>query len=101
MQIDFQAFIIIILVVSSLLFLNSIKTKNSRRKSYYRNVYLKSDKWKKQRNRVFRRDNWKCVYCPNKAEQVHHKRYAKKFGNEPDHWLVSVCKLCHKKLHHK
>ena len=75
--------------------------KRQRRKEYYRNVYLKSDAWKRKRYVVLRRDNWKCVYCGNKATQVHHKRYAKRnIGKEPIKWLVSVCKSCHDRLHH-
>ena len=31
------------------------------RRDYYRNVYLKSDAWKRKRYVVLKRDNWKCV----------------------------------------
>ena len=49
---------------------------------------------------VLKRDNWLCLYCGEKATQVHHKRYAKKnIGREPIKWLQSVCKKCHNKLH--
>jgi len=47
------------------------------RRDYYRDVYLKSDEWKRKRYVVFRRDNWRCVYCGARATQVHHKKYAK------------------------
>lgn len=74
--------------------------KRRRRRNYYRNVYLKSDAWKRKRYVVLKRDNWKCVYCGKKATQVHHKRYAKKnIGKEPIKWLVSICKPCHDKRH--
>jgi len=54
------------------------------RRDYYRNVYLKSDAWKRKRYVVLKRDNWKCVYCGNRATQVHHTRYAKyNIGKEP------------------
>lgn len=76
--------------------------KRRRRRDYYRNVYLKSDAWKRKRYVVLKRDNWRCVYCGARATQVHHKRYAKKnIGKEPIKWLVSVCKLCHDKQHRK
>lgn len=75
--------------------------KRKKRRDYYRNVYLKSDAWRRKRYVVLKRDKWKCVYCGEKATQVHHKRYAKKnIGREPIKWLVSVCKACHEKLHH-
>lgn len=74
--------------------------KRKRRRKYYRNVYLKSDAWKRKRFVVLKRDNWKCVYCDARATQVHHKRYARKnIGKEPIKWLVSVCKPCHDSLH--
>ncbi len=76
--------------------------QRKRRRNYYRNVYLKSDDWKRKRYVVLRRDNWRCVYCGARATQVHHKRYAKKnIGREPIKWLVSVCNACHDRIHHK
>ena len=43
------------------------------RKDYYNKVYLKSNAWKRKRYVVLKRDNWKCIYCGAKAQQVHHK----------------------------
>jgi len=74
--------------------------KRKRRRDYYRNVYLKSDDWKRKRYVVLKRDNWRCVYCGSRATQVHHKRYAKrKIGKEPIKWLVSICGPCHLNKH--
>ncbi len=74
--------------------------KRKRRRDYYRNVYLKSDAWRRKRYVVMKRDNWRCVHCGAPATQVHHKRYAKKnIGREPIHWLESVCKPCHDVMH--
>ena len=74
--------------------------KRKQRRDYYRNVYLKSDEWKRKRYVVLKRDNWQCVYCGARATQVHHKRYAKRnIGKEPTKWLVSICKTCHDKKH--
>ncbi|MBK9734642.1 MAG: hypothetical protein IPO92_06625 [Saprospiraceae bacterium] len=70
------------------------------RREYYRNVYLKSEDWKRKRYVVLRRDNWRCVYCGGRATQVHHTRYAKlNIGKEPIEWLVSVCITCHDSIH--
>lgn len=77
----------------------SWKSRKKYRKKYYRNVFLKSEVWRKQRLRVLYRDNYKCVYCNEKATEVHHKKYNKKIGTEPDKWLVSICRRCHNKLH--
>lgn len=79
---------------------DKIERKFRSRKGYYRNVYLKSDAWKRKRYVVLKRDNWQCVYCGRRATQVHHKKYAKrKIGKEPIDWLESVCYSCHKKKH--
>jgi 5-methylcytosine-specific restriction endonuclease McrA len=74
--------------------------KRRRRQAYYRDVYLKSDEWQRKRYVVLRRDNWCCVYCGERATEVHHKKYAKyNIGREPIKWLVSVCKNCHESIH--
>jgi 5-methylcytosine-specific restriction endonuclease McrA len=99
---NYQALIIIILVVVMLATFNrwQFETNRKRRRDYYRNVYLKSDEWKRKRFVVLRRDNWRCVYCGSRATEVHHKRYAKyNIGKEPIDWLVSVCKPCHDSQH--
>ena len=73
-----------------------------KRQDYYRNVYLKSEVWQRKRYVVFKRDNWRCVYCGAPATQVHHKRYAKRnIGKEPIDWLVSICKPCHDAIHQR
>lgn len=70
------------------------------RRDYYRNVYLKSEAWKRKRYVVLKRDKWRCVYCGGQATQVHHTRYAKwNIGKEPIEWLVSICKSCHDSIH--
>ena len=70
------------------------------RRDYYRNVYLKSEAWKRKRYLVLKRDNWRCVYCGEKATEVHHTRYAKvNIGKEPIDWLVSICRTCHDSKH--
>ncbi len=98
---DYKIILILIVGLIGWLIERSIfNWKRSRRRNYYRNVYLKSDAWKRKRYVVLKRDNWKCVYCGKPATQVHHKRYAKKnIGKEPIKWLVSICKPCHDKRH--
>jgi hypothetical protein len=72
------------------------------RRDYYRDVYLKSDEWKRKRYVVLKRDNWRCVRCGAPATQVHHKKYAPiNIGKEPIEWLESVCKRCHDSIHNK
>jgi 5-methylcytosine-specific restriction endonuclease McrA len=94
--------LIILIVVALIIFKRWLFNKQrEQRIDYYRNVYLKSDAWQRKRYVVLKRDNWICVYCGNRATQVHHKKYAKyNIGKEPIDWLVSVCGNCHNSLHH-
>lgn len=94
--------IVVLVVALIILKLKSwvFEAGRKRRRDYYNNVYLKSDAWQRKRYVVFKRDNWRCVYCGGRATQVHHKRYAKyNIGKEPIEWLDSVCKNCHESLH--
>ncbi|MDB5158900.1 MAG: hypothetical protein JWR50_3607 [Mucilaginibacter sp.] len=77
------------------------KQKRIRRRDYYRNVYLRSEAWRRKRYVVLKRDDWRCVYCGAPAAEVHHNRYARNIGNEPIKWLVSVCKTCHEAIHYQ
>ena len=95
-------FIVLILIVAFSYLIKQwiFNIKRKKRRKYYNEVYLKSDAWRRKRYVVLKRDNWLCLYCGEKATQVHHKRYAKKnIGREPIKWLQSVCKKCHNKLH--
>ena len=61
--------------------------------------YLKSDIWKKLREEILKRDNYKCVICGEKAINVHHKNYHYKvlIGIKKE-YLVPLCRNCHKKI---
>jgi 5-methylcytosine-specific restriction endonuclease McrA len=98
---DFQVIGILLLIVVIVGYRHFVFEANrKRRRNYYRNVYLKSDAWRRKRYVVLKRDNWQCVYCGARATQVHHKRYAKRnIGKEPIKWLVSVCDSCHSRHH--
>lgn len=90
-------FLILIAVVYSGIFLIKrfrFNLARERRRKYYREVYLKSDDWRKKRYVVLKRDNWICTYCGDRATEVHHTRYARNIGREPIIWLESVCKSC-------
>src|SRR5213592_4966829 len=64
--------------------------RREKRRTYYREDYLKSDKWKRRRALVLKRDRYQCVYCGSRARQVHHKKYApQNIGREPIDWLVA------------
>lgn len=71
----------------------------SEQKEEYRE-FLKSEKWKQQRERVLNRDKKKCVICGSEENLiVHHMYYLPKVEDTPDAYLVTMCKSCHNKEH--
>ena len=90
--------ILVVVIIAIIGFIFS-SIKRGWRRDYYRNDYLKSEAWQRKRYVVFKRDNWRCVYCGARATQVHHLRYARNIGKEPIDWLVSVCNECHNHKH--
>ena len=63
--------------------------------------YLQSPEWKRKRDLVLKRDNYKCQAClTGLATQVHHKSYefVDLSGSEPCFDLISVCYPCHCKI---
>ena len=66
--------------------------------------FYNSQAWRDTRKQVLRRDLYTCVYCPNRAEEVHHivpldalniSDY--NISLNPDN-LISLCGTCHKKI---
>lgn len=77
-------------------------TKNGRRSKQYRE-FLKSDYWQDVRNKVLTRDNHTCQKCNSvRSLQVHHLSYLH-HRDELNHLedLITVCRECHRKLHHR
>jgi len=64
--------------------------------------YLKSEIWKKLRQKILNRSNHICEGCGEAAAtQVHHMNYERWEGNELLIDLLAVCAECHRKLHPK
>ena len=63
--------------------------------------YLKTAAWQEQRQRIFRRDGFRCVCCgETKNLNVHHITY-ENLGTEQECDLVTLCQPCHEKIHSK
>jgi 5-methylcytosine-specific restriction endonuclease McrA len=62
-------------------------------------LYLQSPEWRRRRQRVLERDNYRCQGCgEQRATQVHHRTYQhiyREFLFE----LISLCDDCHGRLH--
>ena len=63
--------------------------------------YLESPEWYAKRAEVLKRDNHRCTECDAQINlHVHHKTY-KRLGNENLDDLITLCYICHMKLHDK
>lgn len=68
--------------------------------------YLRSDEWKKKRDRIIERDGF-CLICSStKKLRVHHNTYDRCDWingecNELQKDLITICDQCHKKFHNK
>ena len=61
--------------------------------------YIKSQEWQEVRQKIFKRDNFRCVKCgASKNLQVHHITY-ENLGEEKYADLVTLCNDCHNATH--
>lgn len=61
--------------------------------------YIKTQAWEEMRQKVFRRDGFKCVICGEaKNLNVHHITY-ENLGAEKASDLVTLCQFCHEDIH--
>ena len=62
-------------------------------------AYLKSAKWRSLREKIFKRDKYKCTDCSGKHNlHVHHLTY-ERVGEELLEDLKTLCRKCHEKQH--
>ena len=78
----------------------SVRSNNFETSHFYKyQEYLRSKQWKEKRALVMVRDNNTCQHCRKAiAEEVHHLTYVNLF-NEPLDDLISLCSVCHSKVH--
>jgi 5-methylcytosine-specific restriction endonuclease McrA len=69
--------------------------------NWYYDNYLKSEHWRKLRQRVLARDHYQCTSCHCKNNlQIHHLSY-KHLHHERMNELVTLCPRCHRYRHNK
>jgi hypothetical protein len=61
-------------------------------------LYYSTPEWNRTRDRIFKRDKYKCQACSTKAECIHHIVYDR-LGRENDMDLISLCISCHEAVH--
>ncbi len=52
------------------------------------------------RQRVLRRDGWRCQSCGTMSNlEVHHKQFRSHSGEDSEDNLITLCALCHADIH--
>ena len=52
------------------------------------------------RQRVLRRDGWRCQSCGTMSNlEVHHKQFRSHSGDDSEENLISLCTQCHVRIH--
>ena len=64
----------------------------------YRNVYLRSDEWRKLRAELMG-PHPNCARCGKKASDAHHMRYPKNLADTKTSDLLPLCRKCHDFVH--
>jgi len=63
-------------------------------------VRLDPESYEALRQRVLRRDGWRCQSCGTMSNlEVHHKQFRSHSGDDSKENLVTVCYACHSGLH--
>ena len=79
-----------------------------RRSSDIYSDLLHTAEWRNKRERILKRDNYRCVYCGRRHVKlhVHHKYYSAYPNgvlvdpwNYPDDALITLCSYCHQRVH--
>jgi len=56
--------------------------------------------YEEQRQRVLRRDGWRCQFCGSMATlEVHHQLFRSHSGEDKEENLITLCCRCHSALH--
>lgn len=79
-----------------------------RRSSDIYSDLLHTTEWRNKREKILKRDNYRCVYCGRRHTKlhVHHKYYSAYPNgvlvdpwNYPDDALITLCAYCHQRVH--
>ena len=61
---------------------------------------LDEAQYKQLREKVLRRDGWRCQVCGSmKNLEVHHKKFRSHSGDDSEQNLITLCSGCHNGLH--
>ena len=61
---------------------------------------LEQHDYQELRERVLRRDSWRCQFCGSmKNLEVHHQQFRSHSGQDAEENLITVCGDCHASIH--
>lgn len=61
---------------------------------------LDAIQYERLRQRVLRRDGWRCQWCGAMTNlEVHHKEFRSHSGDDSEENLITVCASCHARIH--
>ncbi len=61
---------------------------------------LENCEYDELRERVLRRDGWRCQLCGSMTNlEVHHQRFRSHSGEDSDDNLITLCTNCHSSIH--
>jgi 5-methylcytosine-specific restriction endonuclease McrA len=73
---------------------NQIRPKQPRQR-------LDPELYERLRERVLRRDGWRCQCCGTRLNlEVHHKKFRSQAGDDSEENLITLCADCHEGVHH-
>jgi 5-methylcytosine-specific restriction endonuclease McrA len=58
--------------------------------------------YERLRQRILRRDGWRCQSCGAMSNlEVHHRQFRSHSGNDTEENLITLCAACHANAHRK
>jgi len=73
--------------------MNGIRPKNER-------LRLDPVAYENLRQRVLRRDGWRCQSCGEMTNlEIHHQEFRSRSGTDSEQNLITLCSACHTAIH--
>jgi 5-methylcytosine-specific restriction endonuclease McrA len=61
---------------------------------------LERPEYEELRQRVLRRDDWRCQFCGSRLSlEVHHQDFRSHSGEDTEENLITICTRCHSLVH--
>lgn len=65
-----------------------------------RRLRLDPESYEALRQRVLRRDSWRCQSCGTMSNlEIHHKQFRSHSGHDSEANLITLCVWCHGEMH--